>query len=515
MNATEARLPRSSRSGKRRTVMLAAALLPALLSAALSAAPARLPRITLLYTTAETTTTASVVWNTDAASDSSIQYSTSSPIPSSAPRLYAAAQVTYHEFALTGLAPGTLYYYRVTSCAKKGCATATGTFDTYPTCPDQLPPVSGSWQRVASPNVANGAVDSELLAVTAISENDVWAVGWSQEPNGPPYVKRSFIQHYDGSSWKIVPSPNPPNDTNTVLNSVSGTSAFDVWAVGTTHDGTFPSRTLILHWDGVRWSIVPSPSPDTQLNSLHAVVALSASDAWAVGYRNGTHSETPLETLTLRWNGATWSHVPSPNVAGGANQLFAIDAISASDIFSVGYVGGAGLILRWNGTAWSASSAPVRSGLSSETWTGVVALASNNVWAVGRGRGFFSNRAGNTVRRWNGTYWADKMCNALSPSNPPPDYEGGGPDSYINGVAASAANDVWAVGVSGSGPMIRHFDGVGWTSVIHPRAYPNSDGLWAVTALPSGIAWAVGYEIVFAPDGSVSPRRTLIFRYSP
>src|SRR6266542_3404528 len=252
---------RASMTGIKETLIVLLAL--PFFGGSLSAAP-RIPTITLVYTTGETTTESAVVWDTNIASDSLLRYSLINPVPNNAPQVYVATAVTYHEIDLTGLTPGTLYYFRVTSCTRKGCASATGTFDTYPSCPDEVPPVSGSWQKVTSPNVCgSNALDNELLGVDAISLSDAWAVGWSQEPSGPPYVKRTLTEHFDGSTWRIVPSPNPANDVQSVLYSVSGTSANDVWAVGSTHDGNSPSRTLIEHWDGTRWSIVPSPSPDT------------------------------------------------------------------------------------------------------------------------------------------------------------------------------------------------------------------------------------------------------------
>src|SRR5688500_7608113 len=115
-----------------------------------SAVPRR-RTITLVDTTAETSTSAAVVWNTNVASDSLLQYSTTHPIPAGAPRVYVPTPVTVHDIQLEGLTPGTLHYFRVTSCAKHGCATATGTFDTYPSCPDSVSPVPGSWQRMVSP----------------------------------------------------------------------------------------------------------------------------------------------------------------------------------------------------------------------------------------------------------------------------------------------------------------------------------------------------------------------------
>lgn len=67
---------------------------------------------------------------------------------------------------------------------------------------------------------------------------------------------------------------------------------------------------------------------------------------------------------------------------------------------------------------------------------------------------------------------------------------GRGPDSYFTGVPAVAATDVWAVGVVGSGPIILHWDGEAWATVTHPRAFPNSAVLRAVTTSSDGSAWS-------------------------
>lgn len=484
-----------------------------LLGITTSGAPPRAPKITLVYATAETSTSAEVIWNTSTASDSLLQYSTVSPVPAQASQVYSANQVTTHEVPLAGLTPGTLYFYKVTSCSKRGCSTATGSFETFPSCPDVVPGVSGNWQKANSPNVsANG--NNELLGVDALSENNVWAVGWAQDPAGPQYVKRTLIQHFDSNSWSIVPSPNPRNDINSQLHSVSAISTDDVWAVGSSHNGSLPSRTLIQHWDGAQWRIVSSPSPDSQFNELRGVAAISANDVWAVGYRGGTKSETPIETFILHWDGVNWRQVTSPNINGGANQLFGITAISANDIWAVGSAAGAPLSLHWDGGAWKVVPVSLGSGLSSEKLTAVSASAGNDVWAVGDGKGIFTNKTFATILHWNGSRWSEKVCRAASSSNPPEGYEGGGTDAYFTGVAAAANNNVWAVGVLGSGPMILHWDGQAWTTITHPRAFPNAAALRAVSALRSGSAWSVGLEIEIT-SGTTSPERTLIDRYIP
>ena len=494
---------------------LAASLVVPFLGVSILSAPRTL-KITQFYATAETTNSVTVVWNTNIAADSLLQYSTSNPIPANAPQVSSANQVAFHEFQLTGLAPGTLYFYKVTSCTKKGCVTATGSFETFSSCPDVVPPVSGSWQKDISPNVSGTTLlTNQLLSVDAVSEKDIWAVGWAQDPNGPQFVKRTLIEHFDGNTWNIVPNPNRRNATISQLHSVSAASANDVWAVGSSHDGTLPSRTLIQHWDGAQWSIALSPSPDKQFNELRGVAAISANDAWAVGFRGGTKIETPIETFILHWNGTSWIQVESPNVPGGANQLFGITAISANDIWAVGTAAGAPLAMHWNGSTWSIVPVGSDSGLSTEKLTAVSGAAGNDVWAVGDGKGVFSNQTFATIRHWDGARWTDKVCRVASASNPPDDYEGGGPDAYFTGVPAGAGNDVWAVGVRGSGPMILHWNGQGWTTVTHPRAFPNAAILRAVTTSSGGRAWSVGGEIEVSASGSVTPERTLIDRYTP
>ncbi|HEU4477281.1 MAG TPA: hypothetical protein VFR80_02110, partial [Pyrinomonadaceae bacterium] len=245
------------------------------------------------------------------------------------------------------------------------------------------------------------------------------------------------------------------------------------------------------------------------------VAALSGDDVWAVGHSFGTQSESNIDTLILHWDGISWSQVASPNILGVANQLFGIAAISTNDIWAVGYSGGAPISMHWNGSAWSVISVPENNGLSSEWLTAVSGTASNDVWAVGMGRGIFSNQTFATIRHWDGVRWTEKVCRAASAANPPEGYEGGGPDAYFTGVSAAASNDVWAVGVRGSGPMILHWDGQAWTTITHPRAFPNSASLRGVTTSSGGGAWSVGGEIEVAPSGAVSPERTLIDKYTP
>ena len=46
--------------------------------------------------------------------------------------------------------------------------------------------------------------------------------------------------------------------------------------------GTIGLRPLIMHWNGIRWSTVPSPRR-TSLSQIGSISAASAQDIWAVG----------------------------------------------------------------------------------------------------------------------------------------------------------------------------------------------------------------------------------------
>jgi hypothetical protein len=64
------------------------------------------------------------------------------------------------------------------------------------------------------------------------------------------------------------------------LTAISAASRSDIWAVGTA--GPEGSQRTV-HWDGIRWQIVPSPNPPGSGDRLFGVVAITANDAWAVG----------------------------------------------------------------------------------------------------------------------------------------------------------------------------------------------------------------------------------------
>ena len=96
----------------------------------------------------------------------------------------------------------------------------------------------------------------------------------------------TLILHWDGASWSVVPSPNVGSLGNH-LEGVAAVSADDVWAVGTRFkliDGIFVPVPLVLHWDGSVWSVVPAPGRGTPRNGvLGGVLAVGPHEVWSAG----------------------------------------------------------------------------------------------------------------------------------------------------------------------------------------------------------------------------------------
>lgn len=252
-----------------------------------------------------------------------------------------------------------------------------------------------TWKQVASPAPAGPAHDNILTGVAVTSGSNAWAVGF-YVLNGT--VARTLIEHWNGRSWQQVPGPNPSSSDNT-LAGVTATSAGNAWTVGQyLNSSGNAARTLVEHWNGRTWKQVPSPSPSSVANGLSAVTAASADNAWAVGdYFNGVITQT----LTEHWNGRTWQRVPSPNPGGSAriNTLTGAAAISSSDAWAVGfYSNGTAdqtLIEHWNGSGWKQVRVPdLGQPPAGSEFRAISASSAANAWAVGS---YFNGTANQTL----------------------------------------------------------------------------------------------------------------------
>lgn len=339
----------------------------------------------------------------------------------------------------------------------------------------------GQWHVASSPNLK---ATNDLNSVTAVSANDVWAAGFTENNKS---IYQPLIEHWNGSNWKVVASPTFEHGAQ--LDGIAAVSANDIWAVGYS---TKQLLTLIEHWNGSTWTIVKSPNPNTSGNQLDAIAAVSAKNVWAVGsyFDNKIAS---YQTLIEHWDGSQWSVIPSANASNNSNFLFSVSAAAANDIWSVGEFYGTmavpTLIEHWNGKRWSVVSSPNPGPYN--MLNGVAAISATDAWVVG------NYESQTLTEHWNGTQWS-----IVSGPTPP------SRDTYLYGVSATSANNVWAVGsyVPENGliqTLTEHWNGALWSIVPSPNLNPNGSVFEAATSIPgSKIVWAVG--TTFPPSGGTN-----------
>ena len=185
-----------------------------------------------------------------------------------------------------------------------------------------IPANCGAWNIVSSWDV--GAA-SFLDAVTTVSANDVWAVG--AYGNSEELLDRTLIEQWDGMTWNLVPSPNVPNALDDQLYAVGAVSANDAWAVGESDNSNSDNHNILTeHWDGNTWSIIASPTGN---RVVYGVAAISTSNVWAVG---ATVNQTTGhgKSLIMQWNGTSWSIVPSPNITRNGSSANQLDGVTVS-----------------------------------------------------------------------------------------------------------------------------------------------------------------------------------------
>jgi hypothetical protein len=238
------------------------------------------------------------------------------------------------------------------------------------------------WSVVPSPIPEGGAF---LSGVAAVSPHDIWAVGSSHRAG------QALIEHWNGSQWSIVPSP-VPSVGFIILHAVTTVSAKNVWAVGTNwqlNNGVL--KPVIEHWNGSTWSIVSSPDFSSgEENSLEGIAALTKNDMWAVGY---FRTATGIDALIEHWNGSTWTIVPGGDTKSTVSQLYAVTTISRKNVWAVGfylnthvpgYLLNQSLIEHWNGERWEVVPSPTVAEVSQSYLYGVTRVqGATPVWAVG------------------------------------------------------------------------------------------------------------------------------------
>jgi hypothetical protein len=206
-----------------------------------------------------------------------------------------------------------------------------------------------------------GDLHGVLNGVAAIAPDDVWAVGYTGDPDVS--LERALVLHYDGRGWATVEVDKTIGGGKAALEDVAAVSPTDLWAVGYHH-----FQPAILRFDGEAWS----NSPTDIRGSVHAVEAFATSQVWAVG--------TPIQ----EFDGTTWTEAP---MGKSDADLVAVGAVGSQDLWAVGSKPGkreditSAAVYRYGGRRWMPVDGPSVPG--SDALTAVDALPDGTVLAVG------------------------------------------------------------------------------------------------------------------------------------
>lgn len=312
-----------------------------------------------------------------------------------------------------------------------------------------------------------------VLIVAGVSSGDLDIPRSSPSPSPTPTPTPC------DPSWEIVQSANP-NDVSHTLNAVVALAASEAWAVGGSGDPASPLDVLIERWDGTAWTPEEAPSPGSQTNELLAVDAAGPNDVWAVGRTASGFGDRPL---ALHYDGTEWLEVALPEEVTGV--LTGVAAISPGDVWAVGFSGDPdaslerAVILHWDGLLWAVVDGGRAVGSGTSALRDVEATAPDDVWAAG----YLHNRP--LIVRWDGQAWSRSETEVTG---------------VANEVEPLTPTEGWVVGAP-----IQRFDGDTWS--LDTPVREDGELLSAATVGPSDV-WAVG----FRPD-EVGETRSIVLRF--
>jgi hypothetical protein len=148
-----------------------------------------------------------------------------------------------------------------------------------------------AWSLAALP--AALSLSDSFASVSCTTPSSCTAVGASGVAKDHPLVAR-----WDGTSWTAAWGAVPTGAPNADLSGVSCVAAADCTAVGR-WISPYGNRTMAEHWDGTSWSVVTTPNrPLAFHDRLLSVSCAGSSSCAAVGTANVVPFD---QTLALRY----------------------------------------------------------------------------------------------------------------------------------------------------------------------------------------------------------------------
>jgi hypothetical protein len=398
------------------------------------------------------------------------------------------------------------------SCGSATACAAVGYYQSGPNVQDRLAySWNGAHWALVQHGSPPGAVYSFLAGVSCTAAAACVAVGNELSASSDDVV--TLAQEWDGSTWRVLATPNPAGAIVSRLYGVSCSAPAACTAVGSSIQGARrsggarrrggPGRaagasgaplaaTLAEAWNGTTWSIQPTPNPAGTAGSLDDLVGVSCQSAalcTAVGSSSGAGSDGG-GTLGETWNGTAWTLVTIPGPGRSYNSLAGVSCTPAA-CTAVGYYRDSSdthlaLAAVSAGRGWTVQPVPSPPGAVPSVLVGVSCGAPTACTAVG----FADNSPGTSVtlaEAWNGTAWRIQPA----PDSP------GLPHNSLAGVSCTSASACMAVGRAygrrSGATLAESWNGAAWT--IRPTpAPPGTFGqLTGVSCTSASACTAVGW----------------------
>jgi hypothetical protein len=228
-----------------------------------------------------------------------------------------------------------------------------------------------------------------------------------------------------------------------------------------------------------------SAQPDEKRHdiSLTGISVVAEDDVWVVGIRDG------VRPFAEHWDGTAWTQ---SNVGffghRGYVWLNAVDAIASNNVWAVGraphYFHGSPMILHFDGHSWIRYEPAVIHHLIGE-FSGVSAASPTDVWMVGHG-GLTEGSQTALAVHWDGQQF----------TRPETQDPRSGTPSFL-GVCAADDGQAFAVGTDvksdSTQPLAEEWDGGQWLVERTATLGKRSSAFQAVTCSTAVDVWAVGH----------------------
>ncbi|MFJ9736645.1 hypothetical protein [Streptomyces sp. NPDC101166] len=293
-----------------------------------------------------------------------------------------------------------------------------------------------------------------------------------------PYATQAHAQtpapaEQRNTSWRLALPLSGAESTD--FYDVTATGRTDAWAVGRKTDESLATAPAVKHWDGTRWSDVPTAGTGGRPAQWEAVAASAPDDVWAAGTYTDIEARTASPAAARTPDGRTAARLPDTLL----DRLPDATADRLRKGAALPQATGAIVLQHWNGTRWKAVSRPA----PADGWIRFVlelkSVSADSVWLTTMDwnptadPGDPDKAYAGHLEHWDGRGWSRTKL---------PQAPDGRPVQPL-GVTGTGPDDVWVSALTEAGgvatPLLYRFDGRRWTVRTVPVPYEYGPGWMA------------------------------------